>query len=108
MDLLDRPKGLIKDFIYVKENSLSKSFCNEVIEKFDNDSRQRDGVLGINHKHVDKSIKDTKDLHISTTDGWEKEDIIFFEFLKIRLSEYNEYLVNLNDCCKSFLIQHLE
>ena len=37
MDILDRPKGLIKDFIYVKDNSLSESFCNEVIEKFDKD-----------------------------------------------------------------------
>jgi len=83
MDILDRPKGSIRDFIYIKDNSLSKSFCKDVIEKFDNDPRQRDGVLGVNHKHVDKSVKDTKDIHISTSDGWEKEDTIFFESLKL-------------------------
>ena len=47
MDILDKPKGLIRDFIYVKDNSLSKSFCDEVIEKFDKDPRQRDGIIGV-------------------------------------------------------------
>ena len=79
MDILDKPRGLIKDFIYVKDNSLSRSFCDEVIKKFDNDPRQRDGVLGSDHKHVDKSVKDTKDIHISSITGWETEDKIFFE-----------------------------
>ena len=102
MDILDRPKGSIRDFIYIKDNSLSKSFCKDVIEKFDNDPRQRDGVLGADHKHVDKSVKDTKDIHISTSDGWDKEDTIFFESLKLGLEEYNDYLTNLNSCCKSY------
>ena len=30
MDLIDRPRGLIKDFIYVKDKTLSKSFCDDV------------------------------------------------------------------------------
>ena len=50
----------------------------------------------------DRSIKDTKDIHISTTTGWEEEDKIFFDSLKIGLDEYNKYLANLNDCCKSY------
>ena len=53
MNILDRPRALIKDFIYVKDNSLSTSFCDEVIKKFDIDCRQKDGVLGAGHKHVD-------------------------------------------------------
>ena len=98
MDILDRPKGLIKDFIYVKDNSLSKSFCDEVIKKFDKDPRQKDGIIGKDtNQRVDKSIKDTKDIHISSTEGWEKEDTIFFESLKLGLEEYIEYLTNLND-----------
>ena len=57
MDILDRPKGLIKDFIYVKDNSLLKSFCADVIIKFDNDPRQRDGIIGKDtNQRVDKSI----------------------------------------------------
>ena len=103
MDLLDKPRGLIKDFIFVKDNSLPKSFCDEVIKKFDEDPRQRDGIIGKDtNQRVDKSLKDTKDIHISTTTGWEKEDKVFFESLKLGLNEYNEYLSNLNDCCKSY------
>ena len=39
-NIADRPKGLIKDFIYIKDNTLSKSFCDSVIEKFNNDDRK--------------------------------------------------------------------
>ena len=102
MNILDRPRALIKDFIYVKDNWLSTSFCDEVIKKFDNDCRQKDGVLGAGHKHVDKSIKDTKEIHISTNTGWEKEDRIFFESLKFGLDNYIDYLVKLNYCFKSY------
>ena len=57
MDILDRPKGLIKDFIYVKDNSLPESFCVDVIKKFDNDPRQRDGIIGKDtNQRVDKSL----------------------------------------------------
>ena len=37
-NLEDRPRGLIKDFIYVKDNSLTKDFCIHVIKKFDEDT----------------------------------------------------------------------
>ena len=43
-NLEDRPRGLIKDFIYVKDNSLTKDFCIHVIKKFDEDPRKKDGV----------------------------------------------------------------
>ena len=59
MDLIDKPRGLIKDFIFVKDNSLPKSFCDEVIKKFDEDPRQRDGIIGKDtNQRVDKSLKD--------------------------------------------------
>ena len=102
MDLLDRPRGLIKDFIYVKDKTLSKSFCDNVIKKFDKDPRQRDGIIGKDtNQRIDKSLKDTKDIHISRTTGWETEDKVFFESLKLGLEEYNDYLANLNDFCKT-------
>ena len=103
MDLIDRPRGLIKDFIYVKDKTLSKSFCDAVIKKFDEDPRQGDGIIGKDtNQRVDKSLKDTKDIHISRTTGWETEDRVFFESLKLGLEEYNNYLKELNDCCKSY------
>ena len=104
MDLLDtKPKGLIKDFIYVKDGSLTEFFCNHIIKKFDSDLRQKDGVLGSGGKRVDKTIKDTKDILISSQTGWEGEDKIFFDALQEGLIEYNEYLITLNEgCCSGF------
>ena len=99
----DRPKGLIKDFIYVKDNSLTKDFCTHVVKKFDDDPRKRDGVVGSEGKRVDKNLKDTVDIPISSTEGWEKEDDVFFAALRDGLREYNDYLSELNDgCCQSF------
>ena len=102
-NLEDRPKGFIKDFIYLKENSLSKDFCEHVIQKFDDDPRKKDGVVGSEGVKVDKNLKDTVDIHISSTVGWEKEDDIFFAALRVGLREYSDYLSELNDgCCQSF------
>ena len=79
-NLEDRPRGLIKDFIYVKDNSLTKDFCIHVIKKFDEDPRKKDGVVGSEGKRVDKNLKDTVDIPISRTEGWEEEDDIFICF----------------------------
>tara|TARA_Y100001935_G_scaffold207690_1_gene177052 strand:- start:2 stop:628 length:627 start_codon:yes stop_codon:yes gene_type:complete len=104
MSLLDtRPKAEVKDFIYIKKNSITESFCEHVIKKFNEDPRKGDGVIGFNAQRVDKTVKDTKDIHISTAEGWEDEDKIFFDALGIGLQEYSEYLENLNEgCCKGF------
>mgnify|MGYP001248883894 FL=1 len=92
-----RPRGAIKDFIWVKENSLSEDFCKHVIEKFDNDSRKRDGIIGKEDARVDKSIKDTKDLNISFCDDWKEEDTTLFNALAEGLDGYNEYLCEINE-----------
>ena len=102
-NLEDRPRGLIKDFIYVKDNSLTKDFCTHVVKKFDDDPRKRDGVVGSGGKRVDKNLKDTVDIPISRTEGWEREDDILFAALRDGLKEYSDYLSNLNDgCCHSY------
>ena len=81
-NITDKPKGLTKDFIYVKDNTLSKSFCDSVIKKFEDDDRKQDGVVGRDiHQRVDKNLKDTQDIHISSNSGWEEEDKVFFKSL---------------------------
>ena len=102
MSLLDtRPKAEVKDFIYIKKNSITESFCEHVIKKFNKDPRKGDGVIGFNAQRVDKTVKDTKDIHISTAEGWEDEDKIFFDALGIGLQEYSEYVA------KDFQTPHL-
>ena len=102
-NLEDRPKGSIKDFIYVIDESLTKTFCNNVIKKFNDDSRKQDGVVGHQANRVDKNIKNTKDLNISISPGWENEDEIFYSSLTKGLKKYNKYLLDINDgICNAF------
>ena len=102
-NITDKPKGLKKDFIYVKDNTLSKSFCDSVIKKFEDDDRKQDGVVGRDiHQRVDKNLKDTQDIHISSNSGWEEEDKVFFKSLNHGYEEYFNYLENMNfGICKS-------
>ena len=92
----DRPRGSIKDFIYVRENTLSESFCNHVIERFNHDGRKRDGVIGHTNNRVDKNVKDTKDMNISHLNDWKDEDNTFYESLTAGLDAYYEYLEKIN------------
>ena len=97
----DRPKGSIKDFIYVRDNTLSESFCNHVIQRFNHDGRKQDGVVG--QTRVDKNVKDTKDIKISGLEDWVEEDNTFYKSLKEGLDEYNEYLHQINEgVCNAF------
>ena len=33
----DKPRGSIRDFVYIRENTLSESFCEHVINRFNHD-----------------------------------------------------------------------
>tara|TARA_A100000172_G_C3029512_1_gene106123 strand:- start:90 stop:716 length:627 start_codon:yes stop_codon:yes gene_type:complete len=98
-----KPKGAIKDFIWTKENTLSKEFCDHVIKKFDADPSKQDGIVGAKIQRVDKKLKDTKDITITRQPNWADEDKVFYDSLNLGLEEYNNYLYNLNkDCCRGF------
>ena len=91
---------MFEKLIYVSKNSLSESFCNEVIEKFDRDPRKRDGIVNQNNPTVKKEVKDTKDLTISGLLDWVDEDKVFFDALKIGLENYTSHLKSIHiKCC---------
>ena len=90
---------MFKELIWVKKNSLTKPFCDKVIEKFEWEPRKGDGVVGSNAPRVDKSMKDTTDINITNVSGWEEEDKIFFEALQEGLDEYDSYLKNIHYRC---------
>ena len=73
---------MFKELIWVKKNSLPKTFCDKVIEKFEKEPRKHDGVVGSNSPRVDKSMKDTTDINITNISGWEEEDKIFYKALQ--------------------------
>ena len=80
------PSATSTDFIWIKDKSLSKSFCKKMVERFDKSKDSYDGLVGTGR--VDRSLKQTKDLGISDSDAWKKEDNILFQALKEGLNEY--------------------
>ena len=80
------PSATSSDFIWIKDKSLSKSFCKKMVERFDKSKDSYDGLVGTGR--VDKSLKQTRDLGISDNDKWKKEDKILFQALKEGLKEY--------------------
>ena len=87
---------MFKELIWVKKNSLSKTFCNNVIEKFEDEQKKRPGKIGgvppDYNGRVDKSVKDTTDLLITKVSGWEEEDGIFYKALQEAYSSNPELI----------------
>ena len=87
--IMDNKKDI---FIWEKENCLSVDFCNNCIEKFENDSGKYQGKVNMG---VDLSIKRSTDLTLSAsknTENWEYEDSVFFNSLNDSLPKYFENL----------------
>ena len=74
-------------FIYIVDNALTKSFCEHCIDKFEKDDLKYQGVIGTDSR-IDKSIKDSIDLGISSLKYWKSEDKIFFNSLQRHLPIY--------------------
>ena len=81
------PTATSSDFIWIKDKSLSKSFCKKMIEKYEKSKDKHEGLVG--NGRIDKSLKQTRDLSISNfKDKWQKEDEYLFQALRKGLNEY--------------------
>jgi hypothetical protein len=87
----------METFIYEESNNLHPDVCKHIIEKFKRDKRTFDGMIG--SRIVDKNIKDTKDLYLSSKfSDWKYVN----EHLYSRLSSgLKNYVKHLEECVKS-------
>jgi len=94
---------VFKELIWIKENSLSKDFCNHVIKKFETEPNKQPGRISGEAPKVDKTVKDTTDFGLTNNINWVEEDKIFFDALEIGLKEYTGYTssININLCPNS-------
>jgi len=90
-----RPRASLSDYIWVKENSLTRYFCNKVIKKFDEEPGKYDGRIG-DDRRIDKSIKATSDFSITGHKEWQKEDAIFYAALKEGLQDYFAHIKSIH------------
>jgi len=59
----------MEKLIYLEKNSLPNELCKEIIEMFENDDSQYEGVTAAG---LNKDIKDSQDLVIPMNDKWSK------------------------------------
>jgi hypothetical protein len=77
-------------YIYTIKNSLSKSLCGEIIERFELEDKR---TAGITYSGKDTNIKDTTDFHLSANpDAWKDIDKVLTNELSKALNEYFDYL----------------
>lgn len=79
------------DGIYTIPNNLPSKLCEAIIRKFENEPQYHiEGKLGTGHniQKVDKSIKDSTEIDIFNTPGWEKAGEKLIRFLDQGLDEY--------------------
>ena len=75
-------------FVVWFDNALKPDFCEKVIEKFNKDDRQQEGVVGGGYR---PEIKQSMDLQISHLEDWKEEDDVFFKSLNTSIQTYANY-----------------
>ncbi len=82
-------------FIWQKKNALTKEFCQQCIDKFENDNRKGAGLIGA--KKIDDTVKRSTDLHISSLSNWSEEDLVFYNSVSEGINEYTSCIKKIND-----------
>ena len=77
-------------YIYVTDDVLSEDKCNQILKKFNTKNKQHSqGEIG---SGIDTTIKNSKDVHISTAPGWKREDKLFHDIIAKGHAEYWNHL----------------
>ena len=83
---------MFRELIWVKEQSLSEDFCNQIIDKFETDPYKKAGEVDQNNPRVDKNLKITIDTTITHRIAWREEDEVLYKALGKALYEYEIHL----------------
>ena len=83
----------LDDFVYVKDNVISKKICNDIINRYEEDNRKQHGMVGIgsDKKVVDSDLKTSIDLLISEHEEWKDIDDILCYTVTDMIQEYIDY-----------------
>ena len=94
------------EYIHEERNVLPKTFCRELIEKFESDSRKRPGKLqdGV----IDDTVKKCTDLNIETITGWGVESKRLDDAFRTAFVDYlNNLKLNVFGEDKAYIIDQI-
>jgi hypothetical protein len=94
------------EYIYEVHNILPKSFCREIIEKFESDSRRRPGEL--QSGTINPKVKKCIDLSIEHIDNWGVESSYIDNAFNTAFIDYQNYLkLNVFGEDKADIVDHV-
>ena len=74
------------DFVYSIDNVLTESFCKQVIDKYEYDTRQTQGMYRVNGDDlVIPELKKSTELYVTNKDDWRDEDDVLYGTLDSHL-----------------------
>lgn len=82
---------LTDPFIWVYDDVIPNNKCREIINRFDDDSRQHEGVTA---GGVQKEIKNSLDLMVSDLNEWKDVDGLFKDLIQFLIDQYSIHLRN--------------
>ena len=72
-------------FIYIDNNNIERSKCEEIIKRFDNDERKLPGTMT---RGTDPTHKNTQDLFLANLEEWKDVDELLYNKLNASINEY--------------------
>lgn len=83
----------LSDYVIVLENVIPEKLCDDIIQKFESDSRKREGLITVNGEAVyDPSYKSSTDLTITGLLDWVEIDNLLYDSAKESLVRYKAIL----------------
>lgn len=83
----------MENYILEIPNLIPKSLCDEIINRFELDDRKETGVIHMDDKLiVNKRLKQSTELYITNTSGWEDIDFKISQYLRVGLEKYLAHL----------------
>ena len=94
------------EYIHEERNMLPKTFCRELIEKFERDSRKREGQVSFGGVNI--KLKKRTDLPIEEITGWKLESNRLIDAFNTALTKYlNNLKLNVFGKDKAHIVDQL-
>jgi hypothetical protein len=83
------------DFVYVVKDIVPKSFCNQIIKKFEEDKKfHKCGMMGdSDHQTLNKNWKNSTEIHLGIHDEWNDVNNKLCNYIDCAFSKYIDQVV---------------
>lgn len=92
-------------FLLEQDNVLDRTICDNIIDRFNQDTRSVPGSINLNEVNV--NVKQSLDLHISNLKDWKDIDTILYNTFSKFIANYMKELSTVNSKLVPFFTNHV-